>query len=61
MRHIPIIAGLLALVGVFSIGLGVQRLCFHQERRHAFEQHVADICVQAAMKANQSQNPSQKP
>lgn len=60
MRHPRILAGLLALVGVFSIGFGVQRLCFHQERRHAFEQHVADICVQAAMRANQSRNSVQK-
>jgi hypothetical protein len=43
-----IIASLLAIVGLFSIGVGVHQLHGHGSNRQAFEQHVADVCVQAA-------------
>jgi hypothetical protein len=54
MRHC-ILASLLAIIGLFSIGVGIHQLhghCYgHCSSRQAFEQHVADVCVQAAQRA----------
>ena len=49
MRHC-ILASLLAIIGLFSIGVGIHQLHGHCSDRQAFEQHVADVCVQAAQR-----------
>jgi hypothetical protein len=51
-----IVIGLLALGTVAGFGIGIARLagCRHHHGygRHGFEQRVADICAQAALRAS---------
>jgi hypothetical protein len=56
------LVSLLALLGLFSIAVGVCRMTGHCARHDEFERHVADICVQAAQRANANNpNPTTKP
>jgi hypothetical protein len=50
MRHCVLVS-LLTIVGLFSIGVGIHQHHGHCARHQAFEQHVADVCVQAARRA----------
>jgi hypothetical protein len=66
MRH-RVLVSLLTIAGLASIGVGIHRVYGHCGYGHcgrhpAFEQRVADICVQAAQRtiANHP-NPSSKP
>ncbi len=45
----PTIVSLLALLGLASIGIGIQRM--HGHKHQAFARHVAAICVQAGQRA----------
>jgi hypothetical protein len=61
MRHYVFVS-LLTIVGLISIGLGVHQHYGYCSRQQAFEQHVADVCVQAARRAltnnpNSNSNP----
>lgn len=61
MRHYVIVS-LLTIIGLFSIGVGIHRHYGHCTRQQAFEQHVADVCVQAARRSlsgnlNSNSNP----
>lgn len=49
MKH-RVIVGLLVAVGLLSVGIGLHRMHGHCDRHRAFEQHVADLCVQAAQR-----------
>ena len=50
MRHFLLIS-VLTIVGLFSIGVGIHQLHGGRCARHQqFEQHVADLCVQAAQR-----------
>ena len=61
MRHCLLVS-LLTIAGLFSIGLGIHQHCGRCARHQAFEQHVADVCVQAARRTltnnpNSNSNP----
>ena len=57
MRHC-IIAAILTVVGLFSIGAGIHHLRGCPSDRQTFERHVADICVQAAERAREKSSTS---
>ena len=50
MRHCVLVS-LLTIVGLISIGVGIHQHYGHCARHQAFEQHVADVCVQAARRS----------
>jgi len=50
MRH-GFLVGALVVAGLFSIGVGIHRSYGGCSDRHAFERHVADICVTAAARS----------
>ena len=61
MRHC-ILVSLLTIVGLVSIGIGIHQHYGHCARHQVFEQHVADVCVQAARRTltnnpNSNSNP----
>ena len=62
MRHVrrPFLMALLAVGTVVGYGAGFASLhCRHSCHRQSFEQHIADVCVGAAKRAqNQPSQPS---
>ena len=61
MRHC-ILVSLLTIVGLISIGVGIHQHYGHCSRHQAFEQHVADVCVQAARRTlTNNPNPNSNP
>jgi len=51
----PILAIVLALGAIAGFGTGVASVIHHhREHRAAFEQHIADVCVEAAQRAEHS-------
>lgn len=48
--HYRFIVSLLIIVGLSCIAIGIHQRYDHCGRRQAFEQHVADLCVQAAQR-----------
>ncbi len=60
-----LLIALLAFGTVGGFGSGIASMaCFHHhaaERRAAFERHVADVCVEAAHRAQDGQAPVDRP
>ncbi len=57
MRH-RILVSLLTIAGLISIGVGIHQHYGHCARHQVFEQHVADVCVQAARRTLTNNNPN---
>jgi hypothetical protein len=53
-RRLAIVLLTLGTIGGYAAGFASLK-CHHQARRQAFEQHVANICVNAAKQAEVGQ------
>lgn len=52
----------LGLGAVLGFGSGFRHMrCHHEARRAAFEDHIADVCVRAAARADSPENVSADP